>query len=601
MTSVLSAKFHLPPQDLDAPSLFAPDREAVKSWLASLPKTNLGQSTRALFNAVTELNRVRLTPAIRLQLLDILRPAVHVATQGLRRHYLNQPVQLPEQAQKVARLAHVLHEQLATGYILAAAHTLSYGKQSGFSQPQQAIATAAHRGLVEHSQNLLRDYQLYRNPHPGCWATLHQLAKFARDNAVLQIAVADDQCGHCTLEATYLRALLLGSARANQLRQDHLAKAFQHAIVWAGAVKWIAPDHAALVVNPDSDDGPIYREFATIDANWLGLDTGHLAEVLNAQCELAEAQALNDQQLGPELLHHLAQTWGTNATREFLRMDVREPIEIALGLTATHHFMADEIDFSLLLNEEGHSKLALQDDNVFLRQKSPGLTNLDKKSSGQKDVWDTPYQPNAGAINVSLEILDYQMREQHQKASSEKQGDKFRSQKVERINVSPGGLCIIWPPHSGMQLRTGEIVGIREHAQKKWSVGVVRWVQLTEAGPRLGIELLSPAAVPYGARVINKTGEQGEYQRALVLPEIKQIDQPATLLAPRLPFRIGQKVSLLRNSKETRVQLTRKLASTAAFNQFEFRRLSSPKASEEPTEKKTDNKDSGFDSLWDNL
>ncbi|HEY3698205.1 MAG TPA: hypothetical protein VGK97_02665 [Spongiibacteraceae bacterium] len=595
MTSVLSAKFHLPPQDLDAPSLFTPDREAVKDWLAGLPKTNLGQSTRALFNAVTELNRVRLLPAARLQLLDSLRPAVHGATQSLRRHYLNQPVQLPEQAQKVARLAHVLHEQLATGYILAAAHTLSCGKQSGFSQPQQAIATATHRGLVEHSQNLLRDYQLYRNPHPGCWATLHQLAKFARDNAVLQIAVADDQCGHCTLEAAYLRALLLGSARANQLRQDHLAKVFQHAIVWAGAVKWIAPDHAALVVNPDSDDGPIYREFATVDINWLGLDTGHLAEVLNAQRELAEAQALSDQQLGPELLHHLAQTWGSTSTREFLRMDVREPIEIALGLTATHHFMADEIDFSLLLSEEGHSKLVSQDDNVFLRPKSEG-----PMSPGKKDVWDSPYHPNAGAINVSLEILDYQMREQHQKASSEKQSDKFRSQKVERINVSPGGLCITWPPHSGMQLRTGEIVGIREHAQKKWSVGVVRWVQLTEAGPRLGIELLSPTAVPYGARAINKTGERGEYQRALVLPEIKQIDQPATLLASRLPFRVGQKVSLLRNSKETRVQLTRKLASTAAFNQFEFRRLSSPKVQEEQTEAKTD-KNSGFDSLWDSL
>lgn len=597
MTSAFSAKFHLPPQDLDAPTLFAPDRDAVRNWLAELPKANLGQSTRALYSAVTELNRVRMTPALRMQLLDILRPAIYNATQGLRRHYLNQPLQLPEQAQKVAQLAHVLHEQLATGYILAAAHTLTLGKQSGFSLPQQAIASATHRGIVEHTQNLLRDYQLYRNPHPGCWATLHQLAKFARENAVFAVAVADEQYGDSTLEAAYLRALLLGGSRPNQLRQDHLAKIFQHALTWAAAAKITDVGQTALVVDPETDEGPIYREFATADAHWFGLDTAHLAHLLNAQHELAEANALSDQQLSPDLLHHLAQTWGNSTTRSFQRMEVRESIEIALGLTAAHHFISGEIDFGLLLDEHGHSKLALQDDNVFLRSKP-----IASHSHVNKDVWDSPYQANTKGLNVSLEILDFEMREQHQKVSFEKERDKFRSQKVERVNVSPGGLCITWPPHSELQLRTGEIVGLRESGQNNWSIGVVRWVQLIELGPRLGLQLLSPMAVPYGARVINKAGAQADYQRALVLPEIKQINQPTTLLVPRLPFRTGQKLSLLRNSKETRIQLTRKIAATAAFNQFEFRRLSTPKTDNAPaTNDSSDNKDDGFDGLWEIL
>ncbi len=603
MTSALSAKFHLPPQDLDAPTLFVAGCDALNAWLADLPKANLGQSTRALYNAITELNRVRLTPALRLQLLDILRPAIYLASRGLRRHYLNQPVELPEQPQKVARLAHVLHEQLATGYILAAAHTLALGKQSGFSQPMQAVATAAHRAIAEHSQNLLRDYQLYRDPHPGCWATLHQLAKLGNENGVLQTAVADTQCGDSSLEDAYLRALLLGGSRPNQLRQDHLEKVFQNALGWAASVTLTAPDQSLLVVDPDSDEGPCYREFAKMmDAAWLGLDTRHLAQVLAAQHELAEAQALSDRQLPAELLQHLAQTWSSTSSRGHVRMDVHEPIEIALGMTATHHFIAGEMDFNLLLNAQGHSKLAMQEENVFLRPKpTVAETRNSLKGVNPRDVWSSPYEPRVGAMNVSLEILDYQIREQHQKVSVEKEREKFQSQKVERVNVSPGGLCITWPPHSNVQLRNGEIVGIREKTQKIWSVGIVRWVQLTEVGPRLGIELLSPTAVPYGARVVNKTGEPGEYQRVLVLPEIKQINQPTTLLAPRLPFRVGQKVSLLRNNKETRVQLTRKINSTAAFNQFEFRRLSAPKneAAESVANKET--RESGFDSLWDAL
>ncbi|HET8711816.1 MAG TPA: hypothetical protein VFM32_10585, partial [Spongiibacteraceae bacterium] len=334
MTSALSAKFHLPPQDVDAPTLFALDRGAVETWLAGLPKINLGQSTRALFNAITELNRVRMTPALRLQLLELLRPSIHLATQGLRRHYLNQPIELPEQAKKVAHLAHVLHEQLATGYILIAVHTVALGKQTGFSNPAQAIATGTHRAIVEHSQNLLRDYQLYRSPHPGCWATLHQLATFAREQDILQTKIADAQCGDSTVEAAYMRALLLASSHPNQLRQDHLAKVFQQALDWATMASLAAPEQALLVVNPDSDDGPCYREFTNFNANWLGIDTHRLSQSLATQSEQAENQPLNEQQAPAELLHHLAQTWDNVARRSQLRMDVSEPIEIALGMTA---------------------------------------------------------------------------------------------------------------------------------------------------------------------------------------------------------------------------------------------------------------------------
>ena len=596
MTSALSAKFHLPPQDLGAPTLFAPNRDAVAAWLAKLPKANLGQSTRELFNAVTELNRVRMSPALRLQILDALRPAIHQASLNLRRHYLNQPLQLPEQPQKVARLGHVLHEQLATGYVLAAMHTLALGKQSGFSQPAAAVATATHRAIVEHSQNLLRDFQLYRNPHPGCWATLHQLHRLAREQGAARTAVADAQCGDCTLEAAYLRALLLGASNPNHLRQDHLAKLFQHAANWADLVTYTSPAQALLVVDPDADDGPCYRESVNPGDDWLGLDTRGLAHALASQYELSESLPLSEQQLPPELLLDLAQTWSRSPSRGHVRKSVSEQIEIALGMTAAHHFISGEIDFHLLVNDQEFSKLALEDENVFLR---PRQTAADNHTP--RDVWNSAYQPKLGAMNVSLEILDSQVRDQYQRTSIEKERDKFQSQKVERINTSPGGLCITWPPHSSVQLRNGEVVGIREMGQKNWSLGTVRWVQLTEAGPRLGIALLSPSAVPYGARVIAKTGAPGEYQRVLLLPEIKAINQPTTLLAPRLPFRVGQKVALMRKGKETRIQLTRKIDSSAAYNLFEFRRLNTLKSEAEQSTSSTKSQDSGFDSLWDSL
>ncbi|MDB6063718.1 MAG: hypothetical protein JWM78_3821 [Verrucomicrobiaceae bacterium] len=599
MTNAFAAKLHLPPQDLDAPSLFAPNTGALKIWLEQLPKANLGQTTRALFNAVNELNRVRLSPMQRLQLLESLRPVIHFASGGLRRHYLNQPIQLPEQPQKVARLAHVLHEQLAVGYTLVSAH-LSAGGKNGLSPTQQAsaIATAIHRALAEHSQNLLRDLQLYRNPHPGCWFTIHQLSKFARECNVLASVIGDTQCGDSSIDNAYLRALLLGSARTNQLRQENLTIVFDRALGWATATTLDGAERGILVVNEDNDDGPIYREFVDSlnEAGWHGLDTSALALELNAQRQRAEENTLGDPALTPELLAHLAQTWSSASTREFLRTAVREPVDISVGLTSTHHFLSGELDFNLLLSDDGHQRFAQPGGNPFMRPKaSPAAV------SAPKDVWDSPYSAHPGVMNVSLEILNYEMRVQQQKTGESTEREKFRSEAVERLNVSPGGLCITWPPQSKVLLRTGEIVGIRENAQKNWSIGVIRWGKLTDDGPRLGIKLLSPTAVPYGARVVAKTGDQGEYLRVLVLPEIKQIGQPTTLIAPRLPFRVGQKVSLRCRNKETRVQLTRKFASTASFNQFEFRRLTSTVVEPKPNETRAGEHDGAFDNLWDSL
>jgi hypothetical protein len=598
MISTLIEKLHLPQQDLAAATLFGADAESMTMWLAGLPKSNLGQTARAVYQAINELNRVALVPTLRAQLLEIIRPAIHYASAGLRRHYLNQPIVLPEQAQKVARLAHVLHEQLAIGYVLVATGAEIPGRQSGFGQA--AFATTIHRAIAEHTLNLLRDYQLYRNPHLGCWRAIHQLALLARTEGVDGIVVADLQSGNCTVQAAYLRALLLGSAKSGQLRQDDLAKIFQHASGWAALAALIPDDGNVLVlVDPNSDEGPVFRHFARPTAGGLGLDTSQLARHLIEQAHCAEEAAFGEQPLSVELLAHLAHNWGTATTRAFQRMDVHEPIDVVLGLNTAHFLLAGEQELSALLTTTPAfgTTLTLEDENTFLRPQAHGRGN----TSPPKDVWDSTAAANARLATLSSNSIDYQVREETQK-TQEKEREKYRLYAVERVNVSAGGLCIAWPASEPVQVRTGELVGLREGEGQPWSIGVIRWLRSGAGGPQLGVELLSPGAEAFGARIIHKTGPQGDYQRALLFPEVKQTGQPTTLLLPRLPFRAGQKVSLLCRDKETRVHLTRKVMSTPNFNLFEFRRLDSmptePEAASIPFER------SGaaiFENLWDDL
>ena len=281
------------------------------------------------------------------------------------------------------------------------------------------------------------------------------------------------------------------------------------------------------------------------------------------------------------------------STRTFRRMDAHERVEIALGLAATHHFCSGEMDFALLVSKDGYLKIHRQEDNPFLR------VDPISHESRPPDVWDSPFN-NAGLAEVAVDRIDYNIRKQYATSVRAKDREKYLSHRVETINVSPGGFCLKWPRENPAQIRTGEIVGIREYNHKNWRIGVIRWVRVAESGPHLGIELLGPSARPFGARVVQKTGPQGEFQRVLVLPEIKATGQPMTLITPRLPFRSGQKVILIFRDRETRIQLVHRVATTAACSQFEFRRLDNPVTTTEKVAQ-TPGMGAGLDSLWDNL
>ena len=96
-----------------------------------------------------------------------------------------------------------------------------------------------------------------------------------------------------------------------------------------------------------------------------------------------------------------------------------------------------------------------------------------------------------------------------------------------------------------------------------------------------------------------------EYLRALLLPEIGAISQPAMLIAPRLPFREGHKVLIKREGEEQRAVLNRRRTGTGNYNQFEYRSLGqvAPERETPVTGWKTHTAggDEDFDSLWKSL
>jgi hypothetical protein len=89
----------------------------------------------------------------------------------------------------------------------------------------------------------------------------------------------------------------------------------------------------------------------------------------------------------------------------------------------------------------------------------------------------------------------------------------------------------------------------------------------------LGLELLAPRAIPTGVRLLQKRGSSAEYNRAVLLPALEAIGQPAMLITPRLPYRESQKVQIRRHGIQATGQLMRRVRMTESFTQFTFRML----------------------------
>ena len=122
-------------------------------------------------------------------------------------------------------------------------------------------------------------------------------------------------------------------------------------------------------------------------------------------------------------------------------------------------------------------------------------------------------------------------------------------------------------------LQTGELAALREESDNRWCVGVIRWIRQDREGTSMGIELLSPRAIPVAVRIVQKRGGPTDYARALMLPELVPINQPATLITPLVPFQSGQKVHIHRQGIQSTAQLKQRQQHTESFNQFTFRLL----------------------------
>lgn len=599
-------RLKLPEQDLQYLTLGSDQPKKLQAWVEELPLMNMGETSRLLYQFIQELNRLQLPSPQRLQLLEVIRPAVLNCCTSLSKHYLNQSLVLPEKARRVASLAQALQTHLAGGYKLVAVRCVKHLREKD-GKPR--LAKAIHRAVSALTDALVRSYQLYFPVPRHLWLELHQLFLLAEMNGVEQIQV-HDQAAFKSLESSsvtdaYGRALLLATAKPNQLRQQEIAVVFRATEEWSEylEIKPAGEDSDLFVFDLQQDRPPTYRTHVSVageDSRYM--DSAMLIARLGQAASGKPAEDFNlPKGMTDNLLAHLQQSWGALTERSFQRVDQAGDIDVCLGLLALHTHLSGGMDFDRLVRGGELSVLAPGEaENPFLKGRAAsrsGMPQDDDPWSKAFDGGNHRMSDDAAMESIDLSKINNALR---QKANEAGPTVKTEQTSCQKVNASPGGYCLQWQGDSPTQLRTGEILGVRERGQNEWAIGVVRWVkQLASQGAQFGVELLAPRATPVGARTVRKTGDAGDFMRALMLPALHAIGQPATLLVPSVGFQSGAKVDLAAGGQAERIVLHRKVNSTAGFGQYEFR--SGPGG---PSGTLTQDDQEGgedFDSIWSSL
>jgi hypothetical protein len=388
-----------------------------------------------------------------------------------------------------------------------------------------------------------------------------------------------------TIADVYLRIALLAVAKPNQLRQKDLSRVYNALDQWTPRVTLGTPaDDTLFVVDLDADSPPSYRELGShTGANLRGIRTDVLVYELEAYlAEMASDVPVPDY-ITPDLLRHLAHAWGVMKKRSFRRSHSSGPMKICIGLRTLHYYISGGVEFAEQLGTT---------DALLRRELNPFTAEQSAQPARPDDVWDHAFDLKGSRIPLNPNIEDpgrilLSARRPPVRAAE----TSYPCYDAQIIDTSPSGYCVRWMTPLPNQLQTGELLAIRERDDARWCIAVSRWIRHSDQETLMGIELLAPRAIPIAVRMLQKRGNNTEYQRGVLLPALEAIGQPVMLITPRLPYHESQKLQLRRHGIQATGQLMRRVRMTESFTQFTFRMLDGYLENTQI--------DLNMDSLWD--
>ena len=610
-------KLHIPEQNTPAKGATPNHPRKLKKWLANLPHANMGEMTRQIYSAVRDLNRQTMATKYRIENLEQLREPVRNIFDNLEKYFINRTLPLPEKSQKIVTLNQSLLKEMAYGYKIII-YEAANGIDKKVDSKTQNIAIL--RAIRYMSELLLRASEIYE-PYPaGIWYDIHQMYCYAEQHDLHNKVIPDAEYEQkkASISDYYKQVMLFSLARPSALRQSDSERVYKKLAAWADLTN-LGKDAQENQVNRlfcarvDQDRPPKYLSMKDCDGSSEihTLDTSELVDTIRKDINGTQNKegtlAIGDQ-FSAETLQVLAMSWGVCAKRRFSRADRSGSIKAAIGLVNAAREISGKAEVEEkepeVINPGKRNQLNIsleavpEDFKASESQVRTSYTTHHEIGSDTEGAWD---MVSKGRVLTEAYDKERQFLEDA-KLGLHHEYDKH----WQIVNVSAGGYCLRWHSNTASRAQIGELIALREKepdGEYSWRIGVIRWMQfLRESGLEIGVQVLSPKSMSATAQRSNRPNE--EPFDCLMLPAIKPLELPPSILLPAHAFRPGDNLTIKLTDQETDmgIRLDPIKEHTGSFTQFQYTTKEAIESVEKEEKKKLSARNKGdFDEIWSSL
>ncbi len=553
------------------------DPKEMKEWISTLPMANIGETSKQIFKALVEFNRLNETSIDRATTIDLFRQPVDYITENLKKYYIDLPFPLSAKNQKIAVLCRELQVELANGFKIII-NSMLYSSKNKLDN--KLLVIAIHQAILYLSRVLYYSAVVYNSPPANTWREIYQLFLYADRQDLADIKVIEtsgDKDVTSTIREVYKRVILIGISSPYSLRQREFEYLYDRVAQWAPYLELATVSHhkdtaTIFVAERNSDRPPCHaylhtgteaRRYQTIDTSRL---VSHLQKELKqlVDSDKQRGTETTKEQLSKPLLRKLIQSLGSTPNRQFTRTSLNFELDTAIGLSSI---------YSLIQQRSAKPEEKKVVNNSKPRARSLVYPRIGDELELSIAPLDQPYE--YALVNLDEAEGIWLQDEIKKPAPKEPQDENQNIFSCKTFNESAGGYCLTWTGDKVPHIRVGELIGIQSSRNpSKFSVGVTRWMKsMPTVGLQVGIEMIALNTKTASVQHLNSPNGKNHNTEALLLPGQTVSEQPNSLIVHALPYRVNDTVLIERKQAKREVRLTRLLESTGAFSRFQYTRL----------------------------
>jgi hypothetical protein len=512
----------------DKPLIGAEKRPAaMQNLLASQPSGQPETAAQAILEHLSRLNRQAVGADARLKLMEIYRTSILKTVDDLAALYCNQPLPLSDKGQMAAVTARKLLTELAYGYKISILDQSSRVFSLGSNK---SLALRIQRAIHALDQLLLLSYYTYVSAPEAAWSEIHSLYLHAAQLGLHETEIEDGN-ELSSINLTYKRVLLVALADPHHLVASDVDRVRDYLKHYAQLAQLhplgtlenpagiflvrLMADQAPTPFSKFRGETDMRTDILLITIELVRQANEHLKQ-LESKTTAATLGLAGTTKYDADFFNYLIKHWALTPKRTFPRLNKNESTNLCVGLEAVHYFLNGETDFAAIHDE--YAKVSL---------------------------------------NFTESPIDSSF------------SHRFSSARWLVVNESAGGMALSKFPGVLSRLSIGELLGMRGDSVNQWSLCAVRWANCEESGDlEIGAQMLAPTAKAVAVR----PDKNGHYAKALLLPELLPMQQPATLVTSCGTYQPARVLEVMTeiDSKPVRVRLTRLLERTPSFERFQF-------------------------------